>query len=65
MAFSTGSQQTSGLGKPVAILCTRRERKGETQVQSMLQQAADESAVVNKYRPIKASNGVEDKTGMT
>jgi hypothetical protein len=31
----------------------------------MLQQAADESAVVNKYRPIKASNGVEDKTGMT
>ena len=26
---------------------------------------ADDSVVVIKFRPVKASNGVEDKTGMT
>jgi len=26
---------------------------------------ADESVVVRKSRPVKASNGVEEKTGMT
>jgi hypothetical protein len=33
--------------------------------QLMFQQVADESVVVSKFRPVKASNGVEEKTGMT
>jgi len=28
-------------------------------------EVADEPVVVSKFRPVKASNGVEDKTGMT
>ena len=28
-------------------------------------EVADEPVVVIKFRPVKASNGVEDKTGMT
>jgi hypothetical protein len=33
--------------------------------QSKFRQVADESVVVSKFRPEKASNGVEGKTGMT
>ena len=28
-------------------------------------EVADDAVVVNKVRPVKASNGVEDKTGLT
>ncbi|RDG29122.1 hypothetical protein DV872_23425 [Oceanispirochaeta sp. M1] len=31
----------------------------------MLCRMSDESVVVIKFRPVKASNGLEDKTGMT
>ena len=31
----------------------------------MLCRMADDSVVVIKFQPVKASNGVEDKTGMT
>ncbi|WP_041401352.1 hypothetical protein [Salinispira pacifica] len=53
------------LGKPVEIPAKGRERQAEMQVRSKFQQVADESVVVSKFRPVKASNGVEEKTGMT
>jgi hypothetical protein len=42
-----------------------RERQGETQADLMLCQVADESVVVNKSRPMKAGNRLEEKTGTT
>ena len=41
-----------------------RGKQDESQAESKQCQVADESVVVNKFRPVKASNGVEDKTGM-
>jgi len=38
--------------------------QGETQDVNRCE-VADDAVVVSKVRPMKASNGVEDKTGMT
>ena len=42
-----------------------REAQGETQGQTMRCEAAYESVVVMKSRPMKAGNSLEDKTGTT
>ena len=38
--------------------------QGESRGRSRCE-VADEAVVVSKVRPVKASNGVEDKTGLT
>ena len=43
----------------------RMAARRDSSSQSKFQQVADESVVVSKFRPVKASNGVEGKTGMT
>ena len=42
-----------------------RKAQGETQGLSMRCEVADDSVVVMKFRPVKAGNSVEDKTGTT
>ena len=42
-----------------------REAQEETRGRPMRCEEADESVVVKKSRPMKAGNGVEDKTGTT
>ena len=41
-----------------------RRNQGETQDDPMRCEVADESVVVMKFRPVKAGNSVEGKTGM-
>ena len=42
-----------------------REAQEATRGQPKQCEVADESVVVMKFRPVKAGNSVEDKTGMT
>ena len=54
----------SNLGSLLWSCAQVDEGKRKLKPDSKLQQVADESVVVMKSRPEKASNGVEEKTGM-
>lgn len=65
MGFLTGSQCSNwgGLASKLAV-CKWRKFKRRLKIYGRCE-VADEPVVVSKARPVKASNGVEDKTKPT
>ncbi len=65
VAFLTGSQCSNwgSLASKLAV-CKWRKFKGILKIYGRCE-VADEPVVVSKARPVKASNGVEDKTKPT